>query len=494
MSIATTLEGVLDWFTPDHLRSDPLELGRVRTVIGSGILAACVVPIFSIHYFKLHHTAMGWGILAAGAAMVTSSFVLKFTGMLRLAQEFLILSFMGMVNWMCYVNGGIESSSVPWFLLIPVAATFIGGRAAGVFWSICGVVSIVLFFLAHEHGWALPKSPIPPELHAQLMTRSLIGLSVVLLGMAWLFETGKTTSLARIEQARSEAEASEMAVQHLLEEITRVADTVAGESAQISQRTHAIHETMHHQAQQARHMSSEIEALSALGKQSAGLSEAAAAGALSAGREADASGTAMATMRAELSQAATEISRSAERIEDLGRRSDEIAHIVQVIREIAEQTNLLALNAAIEAAHAGTIGRGFAVVAEEVRKLAERTAKATTEIEDKIGAILTGTASAVEAMRDGTNRMQEAETGAEATSQRLARLIQETRDAAERIASVASTGASQSSRFAQIEAAMQSLSQDVEEASGAAGIIAEAVGTLDTSVQKLDQQVHLAHR
>lgn len=107
---------------------------------------------------------------------------------------------------------------------------------------------------------------------------------------------------------------------------------------------------------------------------------------------------------------------SAKVIGELGKRSVEIGQILETISGIAEQTNLLALNAAIEAARAGEHGKGFAVVADEVRKLAEQSGSAATTIGERIAEIQADTASAVEAIEQGTQSVAEgtqsvAETG-----------------------------------------------------------------------------------
>jgi methyl-accepting chemotaxis protein len=121
-------------------------------------------------------------------------------------------------------------------------------------------------------------------------------------------------------------------------------------------------------------------------------------------------------------------------MEMLGKRTEEIGSIAGVIKEIADQTNLLALNAAIEAARAGEQGRGFAVVADEVRKLAERTTKSTTEIAAVIAAIQGETRNAVSDMHQVVSQVSNNAEGARLAGESIAQI----RESSTRVVDVSS--------------------------------------------------------
>lgn len=163
-----------------------------------------------------------------------------------------------------------------------------------------------------------------------------------------------------------------------------------------------------------------------------------------AGKIALQSGDILAAAAADITNVASIVEESAKTVRQLGSQSQEIGEIIQVIDDIADQTNLLALNAAIEAARAGEQGKGFAVVADEVRKLAERTTKATKRIADMIEHIQNSTEEAVHTIQRGIGEVRRGKESADKAKHSVGAIIERSRGVADAILQVAAATEEQS--------------------------------------------------
>ena len=191
----------------------------------------------------------------------------------------------------------------------------------------------------------------------------------------------------------------------IVEKINDVAGNVASASHQLSASAEQTSRGSNNQAQRASQLSTATEEMAQtvmdIAQNANRIAESATDTALMAKRGEEVVNKSV----SEVKEIARTVDVSAEFVRLLGSKSEQIGKIVNVIDDIADQTNLLALNAAIEAARAGEQGRGFAVVADEVKKLAERTAKATAEISSMITTIQDEVFNAVNSMETALGKV-----------------------------------------------------------------------------------------
>ncbi len=285
-------------------------------------------------------------------------------------------------------------------------------------------------------------------------------------------EVGNDDDIARLSHGLTQS------VENIHQMFVRVAESVnqtATTVRNISITTEELAVVADEQSRQVLQVAGAVEEMSRTIAENTQQTSVAAFEASEANMDAQRGGEVIHSMIANVKNVGTVVISAAEKVLRLGKSSEQIGEITQAIEEIADQTNLLALNAAIEAARAGEAGRGFAVVADEVRKLAERTQKATKQISMMISTIQREMSETVQSMNAGKELVNEGTNLAEQTSQAFEQIVNRTSTVADVISQVAIASERQSATSDEMERSMTIMSLTIEESGKSLSDIARSI-------------------
>jgi methyl-accepting chemotaxis protein len=276
-------------------------------------------------------------------------------------------------------------------------------------------------------------------------------------------------------------------LRNVIGNVLEASSAVASASSEISSSTEQMAAGSQEQSSQAGEVASAVEEMTRTIQENSKNAGDTAATAKHSKEAAETGGKVVEETVAGMKQIAEVVRTSAATVQELGKSSDQIGEIIEVIDDIADQTNLLALNAAIEAARAGEQGRGFAVVADEVRKLAERTTKATKEIAGMIKKIQDDTKGAVSSMNEGTKKVDEGIALADKAGISLNEIVQTSQKLTDMITQIAAASEQQSSASEQISKNVEGISAVTQETASGTQQVARAAEDLNRLTENLQE-------
>ena len=282
-------------------------------------------------------------------------------------------------------------------------------------------------------------------------------------------------------------------MQKVLSTLATGADTLATAAEQMSQQADHTRSNMVTQSQKTQQIAAAAQQMTATIGEISQNAESAVSASRNSAEMARMGGEVMRSTSATMERIAIATRTVSEKMNTLAQSSVEIGKVVNVIQEISEQTNLLALNAAIEAARAGEHGRGFAVVAGEVRRLAERTKEATSEITGTIHNIQNETHQTLNVMSESSEAVESGIRETSEASSSLESIISSANEVEGQISLIATAATQQTAASREVAESASYLSTLAQESTQAADDAAGASHGLSQLANQMDGVIGQFH-
>jgi methyl-accepting chemotaxis protein len=340
------------------------------------------------------------------------------------------------------------------------------------------ILVIATVLLSMAIGIVLTRGIVPPLVAATLALEALANKDLTVhVEAAGKDEVGRLSIAINI---------SVDSMQKVLRSLCHGSDTLAAAAEEMSQHANQTKSNMQVQSEKTQQIAAAAQEMTATIGEISRNSENAASSSRHSAELARKGGDVMRSANSTMERISHATQTVAQKMDRLAESSTEIGKVINVIQEISEQTNLLALNAAIEAARAGEHGRGFAVVAGEVRRLAERTNGATSEIAGTIGKIQQETHQTLEVMAHSQEAVQTGIRETTEASSSLELIIESASEVEDKISLIATAATEQTAASNEIAESAGILSTLALESSHAAEDTAAASRNLSELAGEID--------